>query len=62
MLGWVAIFFILSMVAAFFGFSGIAASAASIAQILFFVFIALFVVSLLMQLARKGDRVLQKNL
>lgn len=62
MLSWVAVFFVLSMVAAVFGFSGIAASAASIAQILFYIFIALFVISLLMQVARKGDRVLEKNL
>ncbi len=62
MLSWVAVFFVLSIVAAVFGFGGIAADAASIAQILFFIFIALFVISLLMQLARKGDRALRKNL
>ena len=62
MLSWVATFLVLSLVAAFFGFSGIAATTSDIAQILFFVFLVFFVVSLLMQFARKGDRALNKNL
>ncbi|WP_440959679.1 DUF1328 family protein [Oceanicaulis sp. LC35] len=40
-------FFVVALIAALFGFGGIAAGAASIAQVLFFVFLVLFVVSLL---------------
>lgn len=46
MLGWALLFFIVALVAAIFGFGGIAAGASSIAQILFFVFLVLFIVSL----------------
>ena len=48
MLGWAVTFLIIALVAAVFGFGGIASGATSIAQILFFVFLVLFVVSLLM--------------
>jgi uncharacterized membrane protein YtjA (UPF0391 family) len=47
MLYWAAVFFVIALAAAFFGFGGIAASAAGIAKILFFVFLVLAVVSLL---------------
>lgn len=40
-------FFVVALISALFGFGGIAAGAASIAQVLFFVFLVLFVVSLL---------------
>ena len=40
-------FFVVALIAALFGFGGIASGAASIAQVLFFVFLVLFVVSLL---------------
>ena len=46
MLRWTVTFLIVAIVAAIFGFGGIAAGAASIAKILFFIFIALFLVSL----------------
>lgn len=46
MLYWAAVFFIISIVAAFFGFGGISEATADIAQLLFFVFVVLFVVSL----------------
>ena len=39
-------FLVVSLVAALFGFTGIAAAAAGIAKVLFFVFIALFVILL----------------
>lgn len=52
MLNWAVTFFIIAIVAAVFGFGGIAASAAGIAQMLFWVFVALFVVSLLVGLVR----------
>lgn len=48
MLRWSMSFFVLALVAAVFGFGGIAAGATQIAQILFVVFLVLFVVSFLM--------------
>lgn len=53
MLGWAIAFFIVAIIAAALGFGGIAGTASSIAQILFFVFIALFVLSLIVR-ALKG--------
>lgn len=47
MLRWAVIFFIIAIVAAVFGFGGIVQSAASIAVILFWIFVALFVISLI---------------
>ncbi len=47
MLSWALTFFVLAIVAGLLGFSGIASGMVSIAQILFFVFIALFVVSMI---------------
>lgn len=46
MLYWAVVFFVLALVAAFFGFGGIAASAAGIGKILFVGFIVLALVSL----------------
>lgn len=45
MLGWALTFIILAIVAAAFGFGGIAGASAGIAKILFFVFLALLVVT-----------------
>jgi uncharacterized membrane protein YtjA (UPF0391 family) len=47
MLRWSAIFLVIAIVAAVFGFGGIALAAAGIARILFFVFLILFLVSLI---------------
>lgn len=46
MLYWAAVFFIIAIVAAVFGFGNIAGGAASIAKVLFFIFLILFVVSI----------------
>ena len=46
MLRWTMAFLIIALVAALFGFGGIAAGAASIAKVLFFIFLVLFVRSL----------------
>lgn len=54
MLSWAIGFFILALVAAFFGFGGIASSAAGIAKVLLVLFVIGFIVSLL--LARPGRR------
>ena len=53
MLNWALIFFIIAVVAAVFGFSGIAIASAGVAKILFFLFLILFVVSLLSGLIRR---------
>ncbi len=47
MLRWSVIFFVVAIIAAIFGFGGIAEGAAEIAKILFFIFLALFVITIL---------------
>lgn len=46
MIKWALIFFIISLVAGFFGFSGVAAGSRAIAKALFFIALAIFVVIL----------------
>jgi len=55
MLKWSFIFLIISLIAAAFGFGGIATDAAEIAKILFFIFLVIFLVTLVLGLmaARK---------
>lgn len=45
-------FFIIALIAALFGFGGIASASAGIAQILFFIFLVLFVLALIVGLFR----------
>ncbi len=47
MLRWSVIFLIVAIIAAVFGFGGIAAGAAEIAKILFYLFLVLFIISLI---------------
>ena len=47
MLSWALTFLVLAIIVAVFGFGGIAAGATQIAQILFFLFLVMFVVSLI---------------
>jgi uncharacterized membrane protein YtjA (UPF0391 family) len=55
MLWWALIFFIVAIIAAVFGFGGIAAGAMSVAKILFWIFVILFLISLLWGLlSRRG--------
>ena len=54
MLRYALIFFVVALIAALFGFGGIAAGATEIAKILFFVFVVLFVFSLVAGLVRRG--------
>ncbi len=54
MLNWALIFFIVAIAAAIFGFSGIAVASAGIAKILFFLFLILFVVSLISTFTRRA--------
>jgi len=56
MLNWVITFFILAVLAAFFGFGGLAADFAGIAKFLALLFVILFVASLLYSLV-SGKRV-----
>lgn len=57
MLRWAATFLIISIVAAFFGFGGVAGTSADIARVLFYVFIAVFLVSLVTGLVSRGPNV-----
>jgi uncharacterized membrane protein YtjA (UPF0391 family) len=50
MLKWALIFFIISLVAGFLGFSGVSAAAAGIAKILFGIFVAIFLILLVLGL------------
>ncbi len=52
MLGWALTFLAIALIAALFGFGGIASASAGIAQILFFVFIALFLVAMVARALR----------
>ncbi|MEP6682864.1 MAG: DUF1328 domain-containing protein [Parafilimonas sp.] len=47
MLRWTLIFLIIAIVAAIFGFGGIYAAATDIARVLFFIFVVLFILSLI---------------
>lgn len=48
---WALIFFIVSLIAGIFGFGGISTAAVGIAQILFYVFLSLFIITLAAGLA-----------
>ena len=52
MLGWAITFLVISLLAALFGFTGMAVAFAGIAKILFFVFLVLFVLSLIFHILR----------
>ena len=47
MLKWAIIFFIVSLIAGFFGFTDVAAGARGIAKVLFFIALAIFLVVLI---------------
>lgn len=53
MLYWALTFFVVALIAAILGFGGVAIAAASIAKILFFVFLVLFLFSLVAHMARR---------
>ncbi len=52
MLGWALTFLVVALIAGVLGFTTVAGAAMGIAKILFFVFLVLFVVSLIMHLVR----------
>lgn len=47
MLKWAAIFFVISLIAGFFGFSDFATDAKKIAKVLFFIALAIFLIVLI---------------
>ncbi|MGH9486910.1 MAG: DUF1328 family protein [Terriglobales bacterium] len=53
MLLWAAIFLIIAIIAAVFGFGLVTAVAVGIAKVLFIIFIILFVITLVAHLARR---------
>ena len=55
MLGWAIMFFVAAIAAAVFGFGGIATTFTGIAVVLFWVFVALVVLSLLFGLGGRGE-------
>jgi uncharacterized membrane protein YtjA (UPF0391 family) len=52
MLYWAGVFLVVALVAALFGFGGIAGTAIQFAQVLFFIFLVLFVISLVFGMRR----------
>jgi uncharacterized membrane protein YtjA (UPF0391 family) len=53
MLYWAAVFFIIAIIAGFLGFGGVSVAASGIAQTLFFIFLVIFIVALVMGMARR---------
>ena len=47
MLGWAVTFLVVALIAALLGFTGMAMAFAGVAKILFFVFLVLFIISLI---------------
>jgi uncharacterized membrane protein YtjA (UPF0391 family) len=54
MLYWALVFFVVALVAALLGFGGIAIAAAGIAKLLFYIFLVIFLVTLVMGLSQRG--------
>ena len=50
MLGWALTFLLVALIAGFMGFGGVAAASAGIAQVLFFIFLVGFLITLVMYL------------
>ena len=47
MLKWAIIFFVVSVIAGYFGFTGVASTARTIAKVLFFIALAIFLIVLI---------------
>jgi uncharacterized membrane protein YtjA (UPF0391 family) len=52
LLSWAIVFLVVALIAAIFGFGFVAGTSIEIAKILFYVFIALFVISVIVRLIR----------
>jgi uncharacterized membrane protein YtjA (UPF0391 family) len=48
---------VIGLIAAFLGFGGVVTTAAGIAKILFYIFLIIFLVTLVMGLGRRGTRI-----
>ncbi|RJF69184.1 DUF1328 domain-containing protein [Rhodopseudomonas palustris] len=57
MLGWVVTFLVVALIAGLLGFGGIAGASIEIAKIIFFIAIALFLISAVVHLVRGRSRV-----
>ncbi|KUP91489.1 DUF1328 domain-containing protein [Tritonibacter horizontis] len=53
MLSWALTFLVIALIAAVFGFGGIASASAGIAQILFFIFLVMFIAALVFRAVRR---------
>lgn len=53
MLYYALVFLAVALIAALFGFGGIASASAGIAQVLFFIFIALFVITVIARVLQR---------
>ena len=54
MLGWALAFFIVALIAAVFGFTGVAVASAGIAKLLFYLFLVIFLVTLVLGMTRRA--------
>lgn len=54
MLGWALAFFIVALIAAVLGFTGVAVASAGIAKLLFYIFLVIFLVTLVMGMVRRA--------
>ena len=54
LLKWAVVFFVVSLIAALFGFTDIAAATADVARILFYIFLVIFIVLLVLGLVVSG--------
>ncbi len=54
MLNYALLFLVIAIIAAIFGFGGIAVASAGIAKLLFYIFLVIFLVSLVMHFARRA--------
>jgi uncharacterized membrane protein YtjA (UPF0391 family) len=57
MLGWVVTFLIIALIAGVLGFGGVAGASIEIAKIIFFIAVVLFLVSVLVGVARGRTRI-----
>jgi uncharacterized membrane protein YtjA (UPF0391 family) len=55
MLSWILTFLLFAIIAGALGFTGIAGTSIAIAQTLFYIFLVLFVLSLIVHIARGGS-------
>jgi uncharacterized membrane protein YtjA (UPF0391 family) len=54
MLYYAAVFLVIALIAAIFGFGGIVVGAVEIAKVLFFIFVVMTLVTFIMGMARRG--------